>query len=184
MTSGVPRFHWWVASLVGVGIAVVFLIDPVDLSQRRLVVVGLLLVGAALMAAFGGRTASRRQAVASPYAPLPIGPYSQGIRESNLIFLSGQTPLDPVSGLLVAGGIGEQTRQVMANLGAVLAAGGCTFRHVLKTNIYLTDMNDFAAVNEVYASYFDGVAPARTTIGVVALPKGAAIEIEMIAAKM
>jgi 2-iminobutanoate/2-iminopropanoate deaminase len=179
MTSSVPRFYWWVTSVVGV--ALVLLIDP----SRRLLAVGLLLVGAALMVASGrGRTGSKRQAVASPNAPLPIGPYSQGIRENNLIFLSGQTPLDPVSGLLVTGGISEQARQTMANLGAVLAAGGCTFGNVLKTNIYLTDMNDFAAVNEVYASYFDGVPPARTTIAVAGLPKGAAIEIEMIAAKM
>lgn len=114
-------------------------------------------------------------------APAAIGPYSQAIQIGDFIFCSGQIPLDPRSGNMVAGGIVEQTHQVMANIGAVLHASGRDFSCVVKTTIYLTDLADFATVNEIYGSFFDDVPPARACVQVAALPKGAAIEIELIA---
>jgi 2-iminobutanoate/2-iminopropanoate deaminase len=114
-------------------------------------------------------------------APAAIGPYSQAIQIGDFIFCSGQIPLDPQSGNMVAGGIVEQTHQVMANIGAVLHASGRDFSCVVKTTIYLTDLADFATVNEIYGSFFDDVPPARACVQVAALPKGAAIEIELIA---
>jgi 2-iminobutanoate/2-iminopropanoate deaminase len=115
-------------------------------------------------------------------APAAVGPYSQGVRAGNFIFFSGQIPLDPATGdLVVAGGIAAQAEQVMANMGAVLKASGLTFREVVKTTIYLTDLKDFAAVNEIYGRYFKGIAPARATVQVAGLPKGAGIEIEWVA---
>ncbi|MDW7643552.1 MAG: RidA family protein [Desulfuromonadales bacterium] len=114
-------------------------------------------------------------------APAAIGPYSQGVAAGDFIFFSGQIPLDPVSGELVPGGIDTQARQVMANMGAVLAAAGLDFSHVVKTTIYLTDLADFAVVNGIYGEFFSGTYPARATVQVAALPKGAAIEIEWVA---
>ncbi|MGK2904996.1 MAG: RidA family protein [Desulfuromonadales bacterium] len=115
-------------------------------------------------------------------APAAIGPYSQAIQAGGFIFYSGQIPLDPGSGVLVAGGIVEQTRQVMANMRAVLYASGRNFSDIVKTTIYLTDLADFATVNEIYGAFFTDVPPARACVQVAALPKGAAIEIDWIAA--
>lgn len=114
-------------------------------------------------------------------APAAIGPYSQGIRAGNFVFFSGQIPLDPASGELVPGGIAAQAEQVMANMKAVLVAAGLDFDRVVKTTIYLTDLADFATVNAVYGRHFGEQPPARATVQVAALPKGAAIEIEWIA---
>ena len=113
-----------------------------------------------------------------------VGPYSHGIDCDGLIFLSGQTPLDPKTGKMVSGGIKEQTEQVFQNLSSVLEAADLTFENVVKANVYLADMNDFAAMNEVYKNKFSEPFPARTTIGVCALPLGAQVEIEMIAKKL
>jgi 2-iminobutanoate/2-iminopropanoate deaminase len=115
-------------------------------------------------------------------APAAIGPYSQAIQAGDLIFYSGQIPLDPASGALVAGGIVEQTRQVMANMQAMLHASGRDFSDVVKTTIYLIDMADFATVNEIYGGFFTDIPPARACVQVAALPKGAAVEIDWIAA--
>jgi 2-iminobutanoate/2-iminopropanoate deaminase len=114
-------------------------------------------------------------------APAAIGPYSQAIRAGSFIFYSGQIPLDPSSGALVSGGIEEQTRQVLANMRAMLRASGCDFSDVIKTTIYLTDLADFATVNQIYGECFAEVPPARACVQVAALPKGAMIEIEWIA---
>ena len=109
------------------------------------------------------------------------GPYSHGIDADGLVFLSGQTPIDPKTGKFVEGGIKAQTEQGFKNLLNVLEAAGLTFDNVQKVNVFLTDMNDFAAMNEVYRKQFNEPFPARTTIGVASLPLGARIEIEMIA---
>ena len=114
-------------------------------------------------------------------APAAIGPYSQAIRAGSLVFLSGQIPLDPASGEIVAGGIEAQTRQVMANLQAVLRAAGLDFGSLVKTTIYLVDLGEFATVNRIYGEYFGAVPPARATVQVAALPKGALVEIDGIA---
>ena len=115
-------------------------------------------------------------------APAAIGPYSQAIQAGGFIFYSGQIPLDPASGNIVAGGIVEQTRQVMANMHAVLHASGREFSDIVKVTIYLTDLADFATVNEVYGEFFTEVPPARACVQVAALPKGSAVEIDWIAA--
>ncbi len=114
-------------------------------------------------------------------APAPIGPYNQAIRAGDFLFCSGQIPLDPATGELVAGDITAQTHQVMKNVGAVLAAASATFANVVKTTIYVRDMSDFAAVNAAYGSYFNDVAPARSTVAVAGLPKDARVEIEVLA---
>jgi 2-iminobutanoate/2-iminopropanoate deaminase len=119
--------------------------------------------------------------VSTDKAPAAIGPYSQAIACGDLIFCSGQVALDPASGELMDGSVGDQTRRAMENLGAVLAAAGTAFSRVVKTTIYLTDMNDFVEVNEVYGSFFEGDPPARATIAVAGLPKGARVEIDCIA---
>jgi 2-iminobutanoate/2-iminopropanoate deaminase len=123
-----------------------------------------------------------RQAISSVGAPKAIGPYSQAIRAGQLLFLSGQVPLDPATGQLVGGDIAAQTRRVMDNLGAVLNAAGLSFADVVRTTIFLADINDFAAVNEVYGSYFSAPAPARATVQVARLPKDARVEIDAVAA--
>jgi 2-iminobutanoate/2-iminopropanoate deaminase len=112
-----------------------------------------------------------------------VGPYSQAIDTGQLVFLSGQTPLDPHTGTLVEGGPGQQTGICLNNLVAVLSAAGLTTDDVVKCNVYLTDMDDFAEMNRVYASYFAQPPPARTTIAVAALPLGAHVEIEMVAVR-
>lgn len=121
------------------------------------------------------------QAVRSDRAPAPIGPYSQAVLAGNELFCSGQIALDPQNGEMASGGVAEQAEQALRNLGAVLEAGGMSYADVVKTTIFLVDMNDFAAVNEVYAKYFDAAKPARSTVAVAALPKGARVEIEAIA---
>ena len=121
--------------------------------------------------------------VSSVDAPSAIGPYSQAIRAGQLLFCSGQLPVVPKTGDLVAQDAGAQARQVLENLGAVLKAGACTYENVLKTTVFLTDLNDFAAMNSVYSEFFPEAPPARSTIQVAALPKGAKVEIEAIALK-
>jgi len=123
-----------------------------------------------------------KKIVSTSDAPAAVGPYSQAIRSGNLLFCAGQIPLDPKTGQLVSGDIATQTRRVLDNISALLKAAGLTFGQVVKTTIFLTDMNDFQAVNEVYATYFREEPPARSTVAVAALPKGANVEIEVIAA--
>jgi len=122
-----------------------------------------------------------RKAISSDGAPKAIGPYSQAVRAGQLLFLSGQVPLDPATGQLVGGDIAAQTRRVMDNLGAVLNAAGLSFANVVRTTIFLADINDFAAVNDVYGGYFSAPAPARATVQVARLPKDARVEIDAIA---
>ena len=121
-----------------------------------------------------------RIAISAPDA-VAVGPYSHGVVGDGYVFLSGQTPIDPGTGALVDGTVDVQTRQCLANLAAVLAAAGLGFDDVVKCNVYLTDMADFPAMNVAYAEHFAEPFPARTTIGVAALPLGARVEIEMIA---
>lgn len=121
------------------------------------------------------------QAIQTAAAPAAIGPYSQAVLAGGQLYISGQIPLDPATGQVVAGGIAEQTRQVMQNLAAVLAAAGVDFSRLVKTTIYLTDLSDFAVVNGIYGEYFSGIFPARATVQVAALPKGVAVEIDGIA---
>lgn len=121
------------------------------------------------------------QPVLSENAPAPIGPYSQAVRAGSELFCSGQIALDPASGQLVGEDAAAQARQALQNLGAVLQAGGMTYADVVKTTIFLIDMQDFAAVNDAYAASFEGAKPARSTVAVAALPKGARVEIEAIA---
>ena len=122
-----------------------------------------------------------RRTIATPDAPAAIGPYSQAIAVGGWVFLSGQIPLEPNTGSLVVGDIKAATARVMENLRAVLTAADLTFDHVVKTTIYLIDLNDFAAVNAVYAQYFQNNPPARATVQVAALPRGVPLEIEAIA---
>ena len=129
-------------------------------------------------------TMKHKAAISTTDAPAAIGPYSQAIRIGEMIYTSGQVALDPATGLLVPGGIAEQTVRVCENLKAVLKEAGVDFVHVLKTTVFLKDMKDFAAMNEIYARYFapeGAVAPARSTVQVAALPKDALVEIELIA---
>ncbi len=121
------------------------------------------------------------QAVVTDKAPAAIGPYSQAILVGNLLFCSGQIPLVPDTGELLDGGIREQTVQVMNNIAAVLEAAGIGFDNVVKTTIFLVDMNDFAVVNEVYGGCFGTHKPARSTVAVKSLPRGALVEIEVLA---
>jgi 2-iminobutanoate/2-iminopropanoate deaminase len=120
--------------------------------------------------------------LSTEHAPAAIGPYSQAVRAGGFLFCSGQIPLDPATGDLVGGGIGEQTARVLDNVTAVLAAAGLTTADVVKTTVFLAAMEDFAAMNEVYAGYFADAPPARSTIAVKALPKGVLVEIEVLAA--
>ncbi len=127
-----------------------------------------------------------RRAIQVPGAPQAIGPYSQGqavaLADARLVFTSGQIALDPATGELVEGGIAEQTERVLQNLAAVLAGAGCALGDVVKTTVYLADMQEFQAMNEVYGRYFPDAPPARTTIAAAGLPRGARIEIEAVAA--
>ena len=120
-------------------------------------------------------------AVSSPGAPKAIGPYSQAVKAGSLLFLSGQVALDPATGQMVDGGVTEQTRRVFENLGAVLDAAGRSFADVVRTTVFLADMNDFAAMNEVYGQYFKEPYPARATVQVARLPRDARVEIDLIA---
>jgi 2-iminobutanoate/2-iminopropanoate deaminase len=123
-----------------------------------------------------------REAVSTSTAPAAIGPYSQAIKTANLLFLSGQIPLDPVTGNLVEGGIEAQTRQVFQNIGEILKAAGASFDAVVSATVYVADMNDFAKVNEIYATYFSSPAPARATVQVARLPRDSRVEIQVVAA--
>ena len=120
--------------------------------------------------------------ISSPSAPAAIGPYSQAIRAGNLLFCSGQIPLDPKTMQMVGTTAAEQADQVLKNLAAVLTAGGASMGHVVRTTIFLASMGDFAAVNEVYGKHFGAHKPARATVAVKELPKGALVEVDCIAA--
>ncbi len=122
-----------------------------------------------------------KEAVLSPDAPAPIGPYSQAVRVGNWVFISGQIPVDPSTGEVVPGGITAQTRQVLQNLQAVLNAVGASLDHVVKTTIYMTNLGEFAEMNAIYETYFRPPYPARATVQVADLPRHALIEIEAIA---
>jgi 2-iminobutanoate/2-iminopropanoate deaminase len=122
-----------------------------------------------------------RQAISTLSAPKAIGPYSQAIRAGSLLFVSGQVPIDPETGYLVDGDIAAQTHRVFQNISHILRAAGASFDHVVRTTVFLADMNDFAVVNEVYATYFSAPEPARATVQVSRLPKDSRIEIDVIA---
>jgi len=122
------------------------------------------------------------ETVATSGAPRAIGPYSQALRAGGFLFTAGQVGFDPATGTLVDGGIGEQTRQVLQNIRAILEAGGSGLAQVVKTTVFLVDMADFAAMNEAYAEAFGTHRPARSTVAVAALPRGARVEIEAVAA--
>ena len=129
-------------------------------------------------------SSNAKTAIATADAPAAIGPYSQAVRTGDLLFTSGQIPLDPHTGNMITGGIAEQTERVLANLQAVLTAAGSSCAAVVKTTVFLKSMSDFAAMNEIYARFFAGegiVPPARSTVQVAALPKDALVEIDCIA---
>lgn len=124
-----------------------------------------------------------KKVILTENAPAPIGPYSQAIEVGNMLFCSGQIPIDPKTNQVFTGDIKAQTELVMANVQAVLKAGGCDFKNVVKTTIFLTSMADFPAVNEVYGKYFTELPPARSTVAVAGLPKGVNVEVEVLAVK-
>lgn len=122
-----------------------------------------------------------REPVSTSHAPAAIGPYSQAIRAGDFLFVSGQIPLDPATGTLVDGDVAAQTHRVLRNLGAILQEAGASFQHVVKTTVYLADMSEFGAMNEVYASYFPAPPPARATIQAARLPRDVRVEIDLVA---
>lgn len=122
-----------------------------------------------------------KHAIASPKAPKAIGPYSAALRAGQLLFVSGQVPLDPDTGMMIDGDIGTQTRRVLQNIGALLESAGLSLQHVVRTTVFLADMNDFAAMNETYRTFFVEPYPARSTIQAARLPRDARIEIDVIA---
>jgi len=122
-----------------------------------------------------------KKIISTAEAPAAIGPYSQAVRVGSTVFCAGQIPLDPKTGQMVTGSAEDQTRRVMHNISAVLKAAGLTFDNVVKTTIFLTDFADFQTINEIYGSHFKNEPPARSTVQVAALPKGAKVEIEVIA---
>jgi 2-iminobutanoate/2-iminopropanoate deaminase len=122
-----------------------------------------------------------RQAISTLLAPKAIGPYSQAIRAGSLLFVSGQVPIDPATGALVEGDIAVQTRRVFQNIGEILTAGGASFDHVVRTTVFLADMDDFTAMNDVYGTFFAPPFPARATVQVTRLPRDARIEVDVIA---
>ena len=122
-----------------------------------------------------------RQAISAPGAPGAIGPYSPAIRAGNLLFVSGQIPLDPVSGTLVAGDIAAQTDRVMRNIAALLETAGASFAHVVRTTVYLADLNELAGMNDVYGRYVVDPPPARATVQVARLPRDVKVEIDAVA---
>ena len=124
-----------------------------------------------------------KQVISTHQAPAAIGPYSQAIQVGNLVFASGQIPIDPATGSFVEGGVKEQARQSLTNVKAILDEAGLTLDNVVKTTVFLADMNDFADVNAVYAEFFAEPYPARSAVAVKTLPKGALVEIEVIAAQ-
>lgn len=122
-----------------------------------------------------------KHAVSTKEAPGAIGPYSQAIKAGGFLFVSGQIPIDPATGAVIPGGIAEQTRRVLDNLKAILHAGGASFESVVKTTVYLADMSDFSAMNEIYGTYFPTPAPARATVQAARLPRDVKVEIDSIA---
>lgn len=122
-----------------------------------------------------------KQPIASPLAPKPVGPYSAALRAGSLLFVSGQVPLDPATGRMVEGDIASQTRRVLQNVGALLDAASLSFAHVVRTTVFLADMNDFQAMNDVYAGFFAEPYPARSTIQAARLPRDARVEIDVVA---
>ena len=122
-----------------------------------------------------------KQAISTPMAPAAIGPYSQAIRSGNLVFLSGQIPLDPQTGNIVEGDAAVQTARVLQNLSAILEAAGSSLAQVVKTTVYLKNLADFGMMNEVYARFFDDTPPARATVEVARLPRNVSVEIDLIA---
>ncbi len=124
-----------------------------------------------------------KKVISTDKAPAAIGPYSQGIDGGTVVITSGQLPIDPATGVFAEGGVAGQTRQSLLNVQAVLAAAGLTMDHVIKTTVFLNDMNDFAEMNQVYASFFEKEAPARSAVEVARLPKDALVEIEAIAVR-
>ena len=122
-----------------------------------------------------------KQVISTPKAPAAIGPYSQAIRVGNLIYTSGQIPINPATGQFVEGGIKEQTRQSLTNVKAILEEAGTSMVNVVKTTVFMADMNDFADMNAVYAEFFAEPFPARSAVAVKTLPKGALVEIEVVA---
>ena len=120
-------------------------------------------------------------AISTESAPKALGPYSQAIRAGQFLFVSGQVPIDPATGELVPGGIAEQTRRAFLNIGEILAAAGSSYAHVVRTSVFLADLADFAAMNEVYATFFRPPQPARSTIQAARLPRDARIEVDVIA---
>src|SRR6476659_7804356 len=121
-----------------------------------------------------------KEVVSSDAAPKAIGPYSQAVRAGNLLFVSGQVPIDPATGNMIDGDVSAQSRRVFENIGALLQAAGLSFSNVVRTTVFLADMNDFAAMNAVYATYFREPYPARATVQVARLPKDARVEIDLI----
>lgn len=124
-----------------------------------------------------------KKIIATKNAPGAIGPYSQAVEANGMLFISGQVPINPETGKIIEGGITEQTEQVMKNIGAILSEAGYTFDHVIKSTCLLSDMDNFAAMNEVYGKYYQTDPPARAAYGVVKLPLGVFVEIETIACK-
>lgn len=124
-----------------------------------------------------------KQVISTHQAPAAIGPYSQAIRVGNLLYTSGQIPINPATGSFVEGGIKEQTRQSLTNIKAILEEAGLTMTHVVKTTVFMADMNDFADMNAVYAEFFTEPYPARSAVAVKTLPKGALVEIEVVASE-
>lgn len=122
-----------------------------------------------------------RQAITSDRVAVPVGPFSSAIRDGEVVYVSGQVGQDPETGKLVEGGVDAQTAQIFRNLSAVLEAAGKGLANVVKVNVYLTDIRDFKAMNDVYAAHFEKPYPARTTVAVVALPLGASVELEVVA---
>jgi len=122
-----------------------------------------------------------KQVISTPNAPAAIGPYSQAVRAGNIVFVSGQIPLDPATGQLVGGDIGVQTEQVLENLAAILEAAGSSLAQVVKATVYLRDLGEFGRMNEVYAKFFGENPPARATVQVARLPREAAVEIDVVA---
>jgi 2-iminobutanoate/2-iminopropanoate deaminase len=159
--------------------------------SRRVVAVLLLLVWFASFSAAKDKkakpgpqaSAAAKEVVASQDAPKAIGPYSQAIKAGEFVFAAGQIAIDPATGQLVSGDIKAQTDRVLKNLSAVLSAGGSSIDKVVKTTVYLKNISDFPAMNEVYGTYFKDTPPARATVGVAALPRDALVEIEVIALK-
>lgn len=188
-TFGMKRFVWLLLCLILLAAAAVCMLAVTRLrgAQQRIQTleqqVSQLEAGiAALSATATPAAASSRAAVATDAAPKAIGPYSQGIMSGSLLFTAGQIGLDPATGTL-ADGVENQARQAMDNIGAILNAQGLSYGNIVKTTLYLADLADFNVVNTLYATYFSSDYPARSTVQVAALPKGALVEVECVAAR-